>query len=127
MNAIQLKFADGKPTGIWYCGKCREIFKSFCGNPDPEETFDRDKAEKCCTGKTEWVPATWKIGGKCTGCARPLKDCICGRAAKNRCVSCDSKLFQQEGRRVRWGTEIREVCYECSKNIPAAMLVDAAK
>ncbi len=127
MKSVQLKFADGKPTGVWYCGKCREIYHNATSGGKPCSEHHREQAEDCCTGKSDWVPARWLLGGKCTGCQRRFDACICDRAAKHRCVSCNAKLFQQEGKQVRWGTEIREVCYECSNKIPATMLVDAAK
>lgn len=128
MNAAELKFADGKPTGLWYCGKCREIFLGVALRSRAASEHHREKAEECCTGATTWIPSTCKFGGECTGCKRPLKKCICGRASKNCCVACGKKLFQKEGKKVRWGTEIREVCYACSKNPDLApMLVDAAK
>jgi len=126
MNAVELKFADGKSTGIWYCGECREIFNGCSAGRKPCSDVHRNQADDCCTGASTWVPATWKIGGDCTGCKRPLKRCVCGRAARNCCVSCGRKLFQREGKKIRWGTEIKEVCYHCSKNPDLAKkLVDA--
>lgn len=129
MRAVQLKFADGKPTGLWYCGRCRHIEHNVTsGNGIPCSEHHQEAAERCCTGATSWVTGSWKSGGKCTGCDRQLKACVCGRASKNCCVSCSAKLFQQEGKKVRWGADIREICYECSKKPAlAAMLVDAAK
>jgi hypothetical protein len=125
MYAKPLKFADDKPTGIWYCGRCREIFRgcvtgSEQGRWVPSSETHQRQAEACCTGNHLYM--------NCTGCRKSLKQCVCGRAQKNLCVACGTKLFFKEGSKVRWGADIREVCYECSKKKAlAAMLVDAPK
>lgn len=33
----------------------------------------------------------------------------------------------REGVKVRWGAEIREVCYFCAKEVPASTLMDATE
>jgi hypothetical protein len=130
-QAVQLKFADGKGTGLWYCGKCREIQYGVTRGLDlkgirmgrngkPCSESHKEQAEECCTNQQRRVT--------CTGCRMHLDACKCERKNKNICVSCGAKLMFDEGRKIRWGSEIREVCYKCSKDKRlSAMLVDAGK
>jgi hypothetical protein len=139
MNAVELKYANGEGTGIWYCGQCLDL-KYGCtsgeprsrlktsgmrvtyGNGRPDSQHHREEAEVCCTGRMHCYAI------QCTGCHRVIKKCICGRAQKNTCVACGGKLFFKEGKKIRWGTGIAEICYACQGNKHlAAMLVDAPK
>lgn len=77
----------------------------------------KEAAEECCTGRESCI--------KCSGCRKDLKICKCGRAKLNQCIGCGGKLMFREGIKVRWGAEIREVCYFCAKEVPASTLMDA--
>jgi hypothetical protein len=119
MKAVELKLA-GRPTGLWACGYCkRPVAAVTYGHGQPCSEMNYELAERCCTGH--------EPGMHCTGCRQAFARCVCGRAGRNNCVSCGSHLFNREGVQVRWGVEVREVCYACSTTAPAAMLMDASR
>lgn len=64
---------------------------------------------------------------QCTGCLRVLAECICGRGKLHRCVGCGNKLWNNEGRKVWWGKETRELCKACAALVSPTRLVDGAK
>jgi hypothetical protein len=64
-------------------------------------------------------------GNTCTGCRD--WNCRCGRFKLNRCVGCSKKLWNREGKRIRWGAAIREMCVECVRKVPPTVLMDGAK
>lgn len=61
MNATELFHKDGRPAGVWYCGKCRLSFSH------------REPAEQCC------------LPNPCVVCGKP-----CERMFYTTCDSCRS-------------------------------------
>ncbi len=62
MNAVELFHQDGRPAGVWYCGKCKCIVG--------DRTGGKDAAEKCCEpSKCEQCGAEveryWRSCGEC--------------------------------------------------------------
>lgn len=76
--------------------------------------------------KPEWG-ARDRFMTQCTGCLRQLGDCICGRALLNRCIGCNKKLWNHEGKKIKWGNVVREVCTTCALAAPQQALVDGTK
>lgn len=119
-RAIELRFADGRGTGVWYCAICREIFNCIIHRGRPASDDHRRMAEECCTGRRIWL--------HCTGCRKDFKQCVCGRAQKHLCVACGGKLMFREGKKIRWGAGTGEICHACQQNKSlAAKLADARK
>lgn len=71
---------------------------------------------------------------QCTGCrlysyglGSHRDQCLCGRAARNRCVGCNEKLWDKQGVKVHWGASVKELCKECAAKVPPTALVEVAE
>lgn len=129
MNAVELKFADGKGAGFWYCSTCRQVqsdtredtgqwgmrsqFRIWKEHGDSR--WNKERATACCTG------IHFNL---CTGCRLRHEKCNCGRAKKNLCTGCQEKLFLREGEFLQFGATKREFCRECALKLQDK-LVDA--
>jgi len=78
MNAFELYNENGKPTGVWACGKCRRLTLQYVSGEVPNKNT-RESAEACC---------------------RPLL-CGCGKEigkypGTSECDQCRSARWQKE-------------------------------
>ena len=75
---------------------------------------------------------------QCTGCRQYVyqergerrwltRECRCGRAMQNNCVGCGLHLWDNEGIKVWWGANQKEMCKDCAAKVPPTALVEAAK
>jgi hypothetical protein len=125
MRAVELKYANGKGTGFWYCSLCLQVqsdtrpddyhfsrshFAIYREHGDTKR--NKEQANDCCSGNRFNL---------CTGCCRRLEICVCGRATTNLCAGCGEKLWVKEGQFIEFGAKEREFCRECAEKLQAKL------